>query len=157
LIYFFARPEGAMSYGELLPTTSLAQTPLKTLAGQATTLASLQGHWLLVVVAPGACDQSCQDRLFTMRQYRLGQGVEAKRLQRVWLINDQSPVAAPAPLIEGVQQFYIEGDVFGTKGSQSIYLLDPQGNQVMRYAQTQDHRKVMNEIGKLLKYNQGHG
>jgi len=161
LCYFFLKPQGGMSYGHLLTVQSVAQTPLRTLQGQMGRLADFNGKWLLIVVAGGACDAACQDRLFAIRQYRAGQGVEASRISRLWLLDDDAPVSPriPAALLAGVnimrtQQFAINLRPFW---HQSIFLVDPQGNQVMRYQLGQDHRKVMNELTKIIKNNQALG
>ena len=62
--YFVIRPEGRTNYGTLiLPTRSLPALPLRTLDGAAVAAGTLRGQWLLVVVAPAACDAACQDRL----------------------------------------------------------------------------------------------
>jgi cytochrome oxidase Cu insertion factor (SCO1/SenC/PrrC family) len=159
--YFFLKPQGGMSYGQLLEVKSVTHTPLRTLEGKQLTLADLRGKWLLLVIAGGKCDTRCQDRLFATRQYRAGQGVEAERIARVWVIDDESPIGAhiPAVLLQGVH--IVKGSQLAldlpSLWHQSIFLIDPQGYQVMQYQLGQDHRKVMNEIGKILKNNQGLG
>lgn len=160
--YFFAKPQGGMSYGHLLEVKRVTQTPVKLLDGQARSLEEVQeGKWALVMIAHAKCDQACHDKLFAMRQYRLGQGLESSRIKRIWIIDDQEDLNQKLPndLLEGVDivrasQLEIDHPSVWDK---SIFLIDPQGNQVMRYQQDQEHRKIMNEIGKLLKHNQGMG
>lgn len=160
--YFFDKPQGGMSYGHLLEVKSVSQTLVKSMDGQERSLGEVQeGKWALVMIAHAKCDQSCQDRLFAMRQYRLGQGLETNRIKRIWVIDDQDEIKQKLSndLLVGVdivRSSRIEID-HPALWDKSIFLIDPQGNQVMRYQQDQEHRKIMNEIGKLLKHNQGMG
>lgn len=160
--YFFAKPQGGLSYGHLLEVKSIAQTPIQTHDGRERSLGDIQkGKWALLIVAHAGCDQSCQERLFAMRQYRLGQGAESERVKRIWIINDDALInqKLSPDLLEGVDIVRATKLALDEPNlwSQSIFLIDPQGNQVMRYARNQDHRKIMNEIGKILKHNQGIG
>jgi cytochrome oxidase Cu insertion factor (SCO1/SenC/PrrC family) len=160
LFYFFLKPQGGKSYGQLLEVKVVPHTPLRTLDERQLTLADLRGKWLLLIIAPGKCDQTCQDKLFAIRQYRIGQGLEAERILRVWIIEDEAPIGPiSANLLQGVcivraRQLALD---FPHLWPQSIFLIDPQGHQVMRYQLGQDHRKIMNEMGKILKNNQGLG
>lgn len=160
--YFFAKPQGGLSYGRLLEVKSVAHMLVQPQGGRETPLLDIQeGKWALLMIAQAKCDQSCQDRLFAMRQYRLGQGLESSRLKRIWIIDDNTPInqKLPTDLLVGVDVVRAKKPTLDLPNlwSQSIFLLDPQGNQVMQYGLDQDHRKVMNEIGKILKHNQGIG
>jgi hypothetical protein len=94
--YFVIRPEGRTNYGELiLPTRGLPALALQTLDGAAVPAGTLRGQWLLVVVAPSSCDEACQQRLFMQRQLREMLGRERDRLDKVWFVTDDGPVAAP--------------------------------------------------------------
>ena len=64
--YFVIRPEGRTNYGELiLPTRGLPALALRTLDGAEVPAAALRGQWLLVVVGSSACDERCEQRLYT--------------------------------------------------------------------------------------------
>jgi hypothetical protein len=94
--YFVIRPEGRTNYGELiLPTRGLPALALRTLDGAAVPAGTLRGQWLLVVVGPSACDDACEQRLFMQRQLREMLGRERDRLDKVWFVTDDGPVAAP--------------------------------------------------------------
>ena len=45
-------------------------------------LASLHGRWVMLVVAPGACDAGCRQRLYEIRQVRLTTGKDRDRVER---------------------------------------------------------------------------
>lgn len=160
--YFIYKPQGGLSYGQLLQIKSLKEMPVQIQEGKVGKLADMQeSKWLLLMIAPAACDQSCQDRLFAMRQYRLGQGLESDRIKRIWIIDDQGAInpALAKELLAGVIVGRSEKPLLDLPHlwHQSIFLIDPQGNQVMQYGVDQDHRKVMSEIGKILKNNQAMG
>jgi cytochrome oxidase Cu insertion factor (SCO1/SenC/PrrC family) len=157
LIYFYLKPQGGMSYGQLLPTKPI-NVVLKTLDGQPASLASFKGKWLLVMVDRPECTASCGDTLFALRQYRLAQGVEMDRIKRVWLVpGGSAPGAAALAKADGaevrlVADLSLPGDPYT-----GVYLVDPLGNQVMRYGRDAVPGKVIKEIGRLLKNNQALG
>ncbi|HET8746572.1 MAG TPA: hypothetical protein VFM98_13275, partial [Ramlibacter sp.] len=70
-MYYVVRPEGRRSYGELIepqrPIPSIFGTDL---SGRRVSLPTLQGQWLLVSVAGGACDEGCERHLYLQRQLR---------------------------------------------------------------------------------------
>ena len=79
-MYYVVRPEGRRNYGELIdpqrPIPSMTGTDL---AGRKTSLPALQGQWLLVSVAGGACDATCEQHLYLQRQLREGLGKDKDR------------------------------------------------------------------------------
>jgi hypothetical protein len=157
--YFYWKPTGGKSFGQLLPVRPVPAFAMQRLDGTAASLAEFKGKWLLVVVDDGRCDQHCKDALYAIRQYRIAQGTEMSRVERLWLVTgDMVPDPAAVAAADGAQirramvRPPLPGDV--TAG---IYLLDPLGNQVMRYARDDLPAKVIKEIGRLLKNNQAIG
>jgi hypothetical protein len=47
----------------------------------------------MVQVDTGACGAACAKKLWQMRQVRLTTGKDADRVQRIWLIVDEAPLA----------------------------------------------------------------
>src|SRR5262249_58257050 len=70
------------------PTPSLA---LRTLDGTAFDLNTLRGSWVMVTVDRAECADSCQTKLWNMRQVRTATGKERDRIERVFLITDELP------------------------------------------------------------------
>ncbi|MEO5883142.1 MAG: hypothetical protein ABIQ06_12060, partial [Caldimonas sp.] len=71
LAYFgVVRPEGRSNYGELIvpPRPMPANLALADLHGARVASQDLQGQWLLVAVAGGACDARCERHLWLQRQ-----------------------------------------------------------------------------------------
>ena len=173
LTYYVFKPEGRTNYGAILdprnyPIPKLAST---TLEGQPRTLEQMSGKWLMVRAGGGECHQACQEQLHAMRQWRLMQGKNMDRMQRVWLVLDDKPVDTAAlrrykdaegqdvDLLEGVTLLRAPADAVGkwlpaesgTGASDHVYLIDPLGNLMMRFPKDPDTRKVYKDLAKLLK------
>ena len=175
LTYYVIRPSNVKSFGELVqpqrPMPNLAAT---TLDGKATTLASLRGQWLLVSVSGGACAKPCPDHLYMQRQLRETLGKEKDRLDWVWLISDDAPLAPElaarlsdsAMKTQGFQALRIKESDLATwlqalpdKASQGslparLYLIDPQGNYMMRFPENmtlEQAAKAKADINRLLR------
>ncbi|MBV8658569.1 MAG: hypothetical protein JO142_12160 [Burkholderiales bacterium] len=159
LAYFFWHPTGVQSYGELLPTRPVPTMEMTTLDGKPAPLAELKGKWLLVVVDNAACDAQCAAALHAIRQYRVSQNTEMDRLDRVWLVADgKAPTPEAVKAAEGAQIRLVHGTVpLPGAMQQSFYLIDPLGNQVMRYGRDATPSKVIKELGRVLKNNQSLG
>jgi hypothetical protein len=160
--YYVLKPQTRNNYGTILdqrahPVPEMAAT---TLDGRAQTLQQFKGKWVMLMVAPGACPQTCQQTLYTMRQLRLMQGKEMDRIERVWLITDDEPLQtmlireydgthmlrAGAATVNG----WLPADA-GTTPADHIYMIDPLGHLMMRFPQQPEPRKVYKDIAKLLK------
>lgn len=140
--YFVVRPEGRASVGELLnPVRELPQQSGLALDGTVSPLSALKGQWLLVSVDGGACPERCQQRLFLQRQLRETLGKDKDRVDWVWLLNDQAPVAdsmrkplgdatvlrvAPATLAQWLEL------PAGKTYADYLFVVDPLGNAMMR-------------------------
>ena len=160
LIYYFYKPSGGMSYGQLLETRPVPTFAATDLAGQPSSLARFKGRWLLLMIDDGACDASCLETLFALRQYRLTQGDEnLHRIERIWLATGtRSPAAAALARADGTVVLRTAVPI-PLPGEQTtgFYLIDPLGNQVMRYPRSADRKKVIAEIGRILKNNDSLG
>lgn len=140
--YHWWQPEAGKSYGRLLPLQALA------IAGHA---AWPQGRWVLVTQqGAGACEQACQQRLHAMRQIHLALGEAAPRLRRVVLYQ---PPASPA---QGDGLLALPGEVANAHGP-GFYLIDPQGRQLLFYADTLSPPAIIRELTMLLRVNNGLG
>lgn len=160
LAYYVIRPQGGKSFGELLPVKPVPAFVMTTLdSTKRTGLSEFKGKWLLVMADGGDCNESCLASIYALRQFRLAQGKHMDRVERLWLVTDRSNVSAKtATQAEGMQiRRSIDGLPFPGDIQQSIYIVDPLGNQVMRYNRDTETGKVIKELGKLLKNNQSLG
>ena len=162
--YYVIRPEGRRNHGELIqPQKDMPQVTAKNLQGEVVPLASLKGQWLLVNVSAGACAERCQENLYFQRQLREILGRDKDRLDRVWLITDDAPVAEnllPALNMAHVLrldltavQSWIQPAV-GQQLQDHLYVIDPMGNFMMRFPANMDvsgASKAKRDLERLLK------
>ena len=162
--YYVVRPEGRRNFGELVqPQRPLPAMPTVALDGSLGSLASLKGQWLLVTVSGGDCKADCEQRLYLQRQLRESLGKEKDRMDRVWLLTDDAPVAAP--LLPALKQAAVlrvaAADVqqwlapaAGHQLQEHLYLVDPLGNWMMRFPANLDAEgaaKAKKDLERLLR------
>lgn len=163
--YFVIRPEGRTNYGTLiLPTRSLpVALPLTRLDGQVAQPRSLRGQWLLVVVGPGACAQDCEKRLFMQRQLREMLGRERDRLDKVWLITDNTPLnpalqavvdgAVPITALRAPRDAvaaWLEPEA-GRALEDHLYVVDPMGEWMMRLPYQAEPARAKRDLDRVLR------
>lgn len=156
LTYYFWKPTSSSHYGELQKITPL---PIEKLQSVDSTNAidAIKGKWTFVTIDSGKCEQACKDKLYFMRQIRLMQGKHMDRISRMLIVEDS------APLSDEIKREY-EGTAVVRNNPQfmrslpnkdglndSIFLLDPLGNLVLRYPANPDPKGVMKDITRLLK------
>lgn len=162
--YFVVRPEGRSNHGELItPGRPLPALALRSPDGKVIEPAGLKGQWLLLVVGPSACAQDCERRLYVQRQLRETLGRERERLDKVWLITDQGALApalrqaleaTPAMWLLRSEASAVAGWLAPAPGrslEQQIYLVDPQGDWMMRFADDADPKSIKRDLDRLLR------
>lgn len=162
--YYVIRPQARSNYGQLieppraLPT--LAQLPLADAQGQPVDPAALHGQWLLVVVADGACDATCERLLYLQRQLRESLGREKDRVDRVWLVTGERPVrAALLPALQSATLLHAPGQALaqwlqpeaGQPIGAHLYVVDPMGHWMMRFPAELDPSKAKKDLERLLR------
>jgi hypothetical protein len=142
--YYVVRPEGRRNHGDLIdPQRPLPDLVGTTLDGRSVNLRTLKDQWLLVSVAGGACDAACANTLYFQRQLREGLGKNKDRMDRVWLVDDAAavpdalqPGLRDATVIrvprEALAQWLIPQT--GRQLEDHLYVVDPMGNWMMRFA-----------------------
>lgn len=165
LAYYVLRPSmGTRNFGQLVtPTVSLPNAQAQDLSGQPVQLPSLKGQWLLVSVGAGACDAACEQNLYFQRQLREAQGKDKDRIDRIWLLSDDSPVReALLPALQGAQVLRVSPAVLsswlrpdaGHALPDHLYLIDPMGEWMMRFPAHMDLQaasKAKNDLGRVLR------
>lgn len=169
-LYYGVRPTGgATAYSALIqPTVPMPAIQAQPLAGGATLpLRSLAGQWLLVVVDGGACGDACEKRLYMQRQLREMTGRERDRIDKLWLIVDDTPVA-PAlqqalAATPGMQMLRVPRATVaawlkpapGQALEDHLYIVDPLGDWMMRAPANADPGKLKRDIDRLLRASAG--
>ncbi|MCM2549034.1 cytochrome C oxidase subunit I [Burkholderia glumae] len=163
--YYVIKPRGASTnYGTLIePQRPIPATLTATDEnGRTVALASLRGVWLLMMENGSLCDDACARKLYFMRQVRATQGGERQRITMVWLRRDAAAidarllaaypdtrrlVADPAAL-----DAWLPAEA-GTQATDHIYLVDPNGNLMMRFPKDPDPSRIKHDVTKLLKWS----
>jgi hypothetical protein len=151
--YFFPR-ESRINYGTLLPTLPAPAIEAVGIDGAPFRLADLRGRWVLLTADAGRCDAVCQRKLYATRQARTMQGTEQQRIVRLWLVTDEIPPDQallsqhPGLVVARVSQAAV-ASLPG--GANAVYLIDPLGNLVLRYADDPDIKGIKRDLERLLK------
>jgi len=161
ITYYIIKPQSRTNYGTLIePQRPAPALQLRELDGRPFEIASLQGKWLMLTVDESACAQSCEDKLYHMRQVRLTTGKERDRVERLWLVPDEAPLATtlirqydgmhflradPRQLAE-----WLPLEASGQLADH-IYMVDPRGNLMMRFPKDADPTGTRKDLSKLLR------
>ena len=158
-------PSGRSNLGELVtPVVPLpADLALTTPEGRALDRDALAGRWTLVYLAGADCDDACRARLRDLRQIRLALGEASLSVERLLIITDVQGQASGADLareFEGMRVGITDTadghrllDLLG-QGEAAlgrVYILDPMGNIMMRYAAEAPAKHTLQDMGRLIK------
>ncbi len=162
--YYVVRPEGRRNYGELVqPQRPMPALAAQALDGSTQPLAALQGQWLLVSVAGGACDAQCQGNLYLQRQLRESLGKDKERVDWVWLVTDGAPIpAAIGPALQPARVLRVDGAALarwlvpapGHALAEHLYVVDPQGLWMLRFPARMDAKdavRARRDLDRLLR------
>ncbi len=146
--YYFIKPQGGGSYGQLLETR-----PLAPLALSANDAEKWGGKWRLVMAIGDECVAECREALHATRQARTMLGRERERLIRV--------VIAPKRLDSVLLTEHPDLIVFPTPVAlpdtwqallkRGVFLVDPLGNQVILWPKNPDIKKLNQDLARLLR------
>ena len=146
-----------VSHGELIhPAQPIEAIEVNFIAGGSSDLEFLKGKWTYFFYAPGQCGLECEAALFKLRQTKIATGRETNRVQSAIIIDHisassealsryKSIKAATLPKIkfENTSELNLEPGV--------IYLIDPNGNMMMKYDDQATSKGLLKDIKKLLK------
>lgn len=167
-MYYVVKPAGGTtSYGKLITPQRPIPASLMVTDEQGRTMpfsALSDRHWLLITVNGSNCDEKCVTRLFFMRQVRVLQSGERDRVTNVWLRTDDKPVSAvirsayPQPdtrmLVADPKAVAAWLPADADSGvTEHIYLVDPNGNLMMRFPKNPAPAKIKDDLAKLLKWS----
>jgi cytochrome oxidase Cu insertion factor (SCO1/SenC/PrrC family) len=165
--YFFPEylPEARSNRGDIInPAIELPQgLVLRTLEGAHFDPNALEGAWTLVYLADGICSEACVQRLVELRQIRLALAENRNLVERLLLVADPH-----TPLDQGLMEGAFEGMRAaemdrgaaasllaalgsGTEALDRVYILDPQGRLMMRYAADAPAKDILKDMERLLK------
>jgi len=154
------RPAGSANKGQLIqPVQPLAVSGLRHADGTPAGADVLTGKWTLIYIGDGACDADCRTALVFGRQTRLALNNEMTRVQRVFLatgnccatdyFSQEQPglVALDASAPEA-QSLLAK---FPAEHRNSLYIVDPLGNLMMRHDAAHTSKDLLTDLKKLLR------
>lgn len=166
--FFYLNPEylpsGRSNKGELIdPVVVLpSDLALSTPDGSDFPRDVLAGKWTLVYLAGSECGDACRKRLIAMRQIRLALGEGQRNVERLLVLTDPTATDLAEKLgaefaglhvvltdaVGGVRLPELLGEGVAALGR--IYILDPMGNLMMRYAADAPVRDTLEDMEHLL-------
>jgi len=152
--YYVIRPQARSVHGEAqeLPLTDLQARPVLP--------ESLKGQWLLIAVGGGDCDATCERQLYLQRQLRESLGKSKERVDRIWLVDDATPVRDTLlPALSGATVLRVAPQALATWLSPAagqalrahFYVVDPMGNWMMRFPAPSEPAGIKRDFEKLLR------
>ena len=120
------------------------------------------GKWRLVYTNEAACEDTCRDALYTVRQSRKMLGREMDRVERIFLHGDSAPdtlfISAEH---EGLITFRDRelSQLLDNKRPDALpaggfYLVDPLGNLVLYFEPGMNPKDMVSDIKRLLRISQ---
>ncbi len=117
----------------------------------------LQGHWTLLTVHRSPCDAACRGTLGELRQIRLALGESGQAVERMLLLVGSAGDTVDAlgakiarleqGLTAALEAFLGPGEPVWNR----VYIVDPMGNLMMRYAEDAAAKDVLKDMERLLK------
>jgi hypothetical protein len=142
-------PGATGNYGELITPRPI----------EGADMAALRGKWVLLSFDTPECDAYCERKLYFMRQVRRAQGRDQLRVERAWVLTGSgTPRADVLAAIEETRVLPPQGPrflaqfPFGVSPVDHLYLVDPQGNLMMRYPRDPDPSRMIRDLQRILKY-----
>lgn len=160
LAYFFAHPKPTAQHGELLlPPAQASEAAFGRAGGKTFSFGELHGRWVLVAMDSAACAKPCLDKLVAMRQVRLALGRNASRVARVFVVEDgREPDAKAMAAFPGMEvALAAPGAALAPRAAGDhvhVYLVDPNGNVMMRWNASDDPKGMLKDLERLLRASQ---
>jgi hypothetical protein len=102
--------------------------------------------------------EACRTKLHQMRQVRLTQGRDMQRIERLWLVADDAPVAhsllesyAGTHVVHARDSRLLAQFSAGHDARDHIYLIDPLGYLMLRFPRNADPSRMKKDLERLLK------
>lgn len=166
-MYFFG-DFNTRNHGELIdPAKPLQDVTLSRTNGEEFKLSELRNKWVMVYIGTASCDSKCSENLYKMRQSRLAQGGELKRITRLYISVDGKPSGTLQNVLaehQGLEVVYGSSSQIQQVLKQfdltrqavvdekvGMFIVDPLGNLVMRYQTGFEAKGLVKDLSLLLK------
>lgn len=148
-----------VAHGELIhPAEPIKSLEIVSNNNAVITLDEIKGKWTYLVYAPSGCSLECEASLFKLRQSKQATGREVNRIQALLLVGEK---AVDTAIMDRNQNITIgklktlelesKPGVNKILSTETIYLLDPNGNLMMKYDNSATSKGLLKDIKKLLK------
>jgi len=154
------RPANSSSKGELIePARPLTVAGLRHADGTPAPDSVFSDKWTLIYIGDGRCDAACRTALVFGRQSRLALNNEMTRVQRVFLSTgnccDSEYFAREQPGLIALDASSPDAAAFlaqfPKKRENSLFIVDPLGNLMMRHDASHTTKDLLSDLKKLLK------
>lgn len=143
---------GGLQHGELLlPLQPLVPPPLKAVDGAPIDTTLFRGRWTLLYHTSKRCDAACQQLQSTLLHVRLAQGKAMAQVQRVLVLAAPPGKSEMRILRTSGKDLRVASAARWPLASGYVYLLDPQGNLVMRYPPGFEPGGLLKDLQRLLR------
>ena len=163
------QPSGTTNRGMLVHPARPLELPADMVIGGRPLTEYLQGKWTLVHVGAAACGDVCRENLYKIRQVRIAQNENMRRVQRLFLVTsgdfnkevadflaEQHPqldtLAITPEQLGSLAKFFSIDDT-PVQDAGRVYIVDPLGNLMMYYPSDADASGMLKDLRKLLKYS----
>jgi cytochrome oxidase Cu insertion factor (SCO1/SenC/PrrC family) len=163
------KPQGTTNLGSLIHPARPLTMPVDMVSDGMSLQDYLQGKWTLLYIDEADCDGTCRNNLYKMRQVRIAQNENMKRVQTLFLLRgdslpdelgsflaqehkDMAIALLSARNAAAIAPQFRTGET-PVMGAQRLYIVDPLGNLMMYYLPDADARDMLKDLQKLLKYS----
>lgn len=168
-LFFYLNPQylptGRSNLGELISPVVAIPADLALVAPDGVPLNrdALEGKWTLVYLAGEDCADPCRSRLWDLRQIRVALGEASLSTERLLIMTDLAAVGLAGELATDYPGMHVAltdqagGERLlgllggGNTALDRVYILDPMGNLMMRYAPDAPAKDTLNDMGRLIK------
>lgn len=163
-------PSAKSNNGVILdPSRSISNLQLETGNGTRFDWNTLNGKWVIAILAEESCRQSCIDNLNTSGQIKKAVGANRQRVERLLIItgSNQSSVnisneqLAGATLLtasfDNAEQVRARFTLKGATQPGGTYFIDPNGMLMMQHDTDMSGKMILRDLEKLLKASQDWG
>ncbi len=152
------RPSGMNNYGELVEPRAPRIAGLVDIAGSPADLGALRGHWVLLTVVGGDCDEACRKQIHLGRQVRIAQGREQGRVVRAVVGVSARPMlglfGGPIADEPDLKIYAAPGAALSAwtgGGPARTYVMDPLGRVMLRFPADPEGKGMVRDLRQLLK------
>ena len=120
-----------------------------------------EAHWELLVTAPQGCNESCRELVYLARQINIGLAREAARAGHALATSEALDAVYEQRLqheYPRLKRYALDASVYSANpeapAAPQLWIVDPHGNLVLRYAADAEGKAILDDLKYLLKISQ---